>query len=67
MTPTNYEKIQKRISENLCLAPYSEILYFDGWHDNDAKAERIATAPIEEILEWVRGVRESEQNHCPQK
>jgi hypothetical protein len=66
MTLTNYEKIRKRIAENLSLTPYSEILLFDGWADNDAKAERIATAPIEEILQWVKGVRESERNHMPQ-
>jgi hypothetical protein len=55
--------IQQRIAQNVCLAPYSEILFFDGWADNDQVAERIATAPIEELIEWVRGVQESVYNH----
>lgn len=56
----NFQKIQNRINNNPELEPYADLLQYD-WQDEDEHAEWVATAPVSEIVDWAKSIRDAER------
>jgi thiaminase len=56
---TPYDRARLRVSNSPALKSYEDIIFYD-WPEGDEHLTWVATAPIKEIVDWAKTVRQGE-------